>query len=131
MSTADNCSPSRTTGPPPITPMMTGDIEPLDLVTIRATIRRALAVRPRPPRAAEVREITAALREHLRRMLHVARQRAELTERGTGAWIQWTAVIGRVEDDLARVPAPGRTTAAMHMDDLGRTARRLVDCLDE
>ncbi|WP_171164095.1 DUF6415 family natural product biosynthesis protein [Streptomyces sp. I05A-00742] len=111
--------------------LMTGDVEPLDLVTIRATVRRALQVRARPPRAAEVREITVTLRKHVRRMLRVARSRAEEVEQGTMAWIQWTALIHRVEDDLDRVAEPGRTAAAMYMDDLGRTCRRLADCLDE
>ncbi len=116
---------------PPVMTLMTGDVEPLDLVTIRATVRRALQVRARPPRAAEVREITVTLRKHVRRMLRVARSRAEEVEQGTMAWIQWTALIHRVEDDLDRVAEPGRTAAAMYMDDLGRTCRRLADCLDE
>ncbi|MGK5639034.1 DUF6415 family natural product biosynthesis protein [Streptomyces sp. URMC 126] len=110
---------------------MTGDIEPLDLVSVRATVRRALQVRARPPRAAEVREITGTLREHMRRMLRVARSRVEGIERGTMAWIQWTALINRAQDDLDRVVGNGGFAAAVYMDDLGRTCRRLADCLDE
>ncbi|MER5785618.1 DUF6415 family natural product biosynthesis protein [Streptomyces mobaraensis] len=111
--------------------LMTGDIEPIDLVSVRATVRRALQVRARPPRAAEVREITGALRGHVRRMLRVARSRVEGVERGTMAWIQWTALIHRAQDDLDRVAGSGSSAAAMYMDDLGRTCRRLADCLDE
>ncbi|EMF00281.1 hypothetical protein J7W19_20270 [Streptomyces mobaraensis NBRC 13819 = DSM 40847] len=111
--------------------MLTGDIEPIDLVSVRATVRRALQVRARPPRVAEVREITGALRGHLRRMLRVARSRVEEVERGTTAWIQWTALIHRAQDDLDRVAGSGSFAAAVYMDDLGRTCRRLADCLDE
>ncbi|MBZ4320542.1 DUF6415 family natural product biosynthesis protein [Streptomyces huiliensis] len=110
---------------------MTGDIEPLDLVSIRATVRRALQVRARPPRVGEVRETTGALRGHVQRMLRVARGRVEGVERGTMAWIQWTALIHRAQDDLDRVAGNGSFAAAVYMDDLGRTCRRLADCLDE
>ncbi|MBH1935283.1 hypothetical protein I5Q34_13540 [Streptomyces sp. AV19] len=111
--------------------MMTGETGPLDLVTIRATVRRALQERPHPPRVAEIREITATLRGHLQRMLRAARARTDELERGSLAWIQWTALIHRGQDDLVRAVDTGTRAAASHMDDLARTCRRLADCLDE
>ncbi|MBH1935854.1 hypothetical protein I5Q34_16530 [Streptomyces sp. AV19] len=131
MPASRDCDSPRMPNIPPIATMMAGEIEPLDLVTIRATVRRALQVRPRPPRAAEVHEITSALRGHLSRMVRVARSRVDELERGTMAWIQWTALINRAQDDLNRAVSSGTLPAASYMDDLGRTCRRLADCLDE
>ncbi|MGW1195644.1 DUF6415 family natural product biosynthesis protein [Streptomyces sp. NPDC002536] len=105
--------------------------DPFDLAAVRAAVRRALQERPRPLPAREVREITATLRAHLQRMFREAQNRADRLERGTEAWIRWTALIMRAEDELYRECAPGAHAAAARMNDLGRTCRRLVDCLDE
>ncbi|MCC2278331.1 DUF6415 family natural product biosynthesis protein [Streptomyces sp. ET3-23] len=111
--------------------MTTPTPAPLDLTPIRATVRRALQEHPRPPRNSEVRQITAELRGHLQRMVREAQRRADGIERGTEAWIRWSALIMRAEDDLYRVGEAGTHAAATRMNDLGRTCRRLADCLDE
>ncbi|MFF4408011.1 DUF6415 family natural product biosynthesis protein [Streptomyces sp. NPDC001404] len=111
--------------------MTTPTPAPLDLTPIRTTVRRALQERTRPPRNGEVREITAALRGHLQPMVREAQRRADGIERGTEAWIRWTALIMRAEDDLYRVGEAGTQAAETRMNDLARTCRRLADCLDE
>ncbi len=111
--------------------MVAGENTPLDLVTIRATVRRALQERAALPRASEIREITHTLRGHLQLMLVEAQNRAGQLERGTEPWLGWVALIGRARDDLDRDGGCGLRSAAAYMDDLGRTCRRLVDCLDE
>ncbi|MGK5639050.1 DUF6415 family natural product biosynthesis protein [Streptomyces sp. URMC 126] len=112
--------------------MLTGDSAPLDLVTIRATIRRALqdrgSVLPRPE---EVSELARTLREHLRTMLEAAHERAARLERGTGPWHRWQTLIDRVRTDLSRDAGQGLCSATATMRELGRTARFLADCLDE
>ncbi|MGX8907982.1 DUF6415 family natural product biosynthesis protein [Streptomyces netropsis] len=79
---------------------MTGDNAPLDLVTIRATVRRAVQERTALPRAEEVHEITRALRTHLWLMLPAAQAIADGLVRGTGPWHRWRALIDRVRVDL-------------------------------
>ncbi|MFI8938292.1 DUF6415 family natural product biosynthesis protein [Streptomyces syringium] len=116
---------------PPLSTMMTGDSTPLDLVTIRATVRRALQERTALPRAEEVHEITRALRTHLWLMLPAAQAIADGLVRGTGPWHRWRALIDRVRVDLDHDGGSGLCSAVVHMKDLGRTCRFLADCLDE
>lgn len=116
---------------PPIMTLMAGENEPLDLVTIRATVRRALQERAALPRAGEIREITGTLRGHLQRMLLEAQNRANQLHRGTDPWLRWTALINRAHDDLQRDGGSGLCSAATYMKELGRTCRYLADCLDE
>ncbi|EMF01118.1 hypothetical protein J7W19_14350 [Streptomyces mobaraensis NBRC 13819 = DSM 40847] len=115
-----------------LTSMLTGDSAPLDLVTIRATVRRALqdrgSVLPRPE---DVAELTMALRGHLRAMLDEALDRAARLDRHTGPWHRWQTLIDRVRTDLSRDAGAGLCSATSYMRELGRTARYLADCLDE
>ncbi|MEV5505101.1 DUF6415 family natural product biosynthesis protein [Streptomyces orinoci] len=126
--------PDHRSQPLPPTPLMNGDNTPLDLVTIRATIRRALQERITPPPAREVDELIRALREHLERMLAEAASRATEVPPGTVARDRWDALIGHVRFDLdfgAGEERPIRCAARAYMQILARDARFLADCLDE
>ncbi|MFI1184265.1 DUF6415 family natural product biosynthesis protein [Streptomyces sp. NPDC020799] len=112
--------------------LMTGDIPPLDLVTIRATARRALTERPQAmPRAEEIREITLTLRGHLELMLTEARERDGQFEPGTTQWYRWTALIERTRAELDIGSGNGLYSAFAHMQALARTTNSLADLLDE
>ncbi|MFI9718271.1 DUF6415 family natural product biosynthesis protein [Streptomyces sp. NPDC052396] len=120
--------------PLPPMPLMTGDIPPLDLVTIRATTRRALQERIIHPPAREVDELTRTLREHLERMLTEAASRAADVPSGTVARDRWDALIEHVRSDLdfaAGEARPIRCAARAYMQVLAHDARTLADCLDE
>ncbi|KNB51510.1 DUF6415 family natural product biosynthesis protein [Streptomyces caatingaensis] len=114
-----------------IDPLMTGDTLPLDLVTIRATVRRALHERPSLPPAQEVREITDALRGHLELMRQEGTTRRDLLGRRTEAWHRWNCVLDRARTELEGDPGSGLCSAVAYMQGLGRTCRYLADCLDE
>ncbi|MGI5341871.1 DUF6415 family natural product biosynthesis protein [Streptomyces sp. CA-181903] len=117
--------------PAEVDPMLTGDTPPLDLTTIRATVRRALQERTALPPMREVRDLTTTLRGHLEEMRSDAEARRDALERTTVAWHRWNCVITRVESDLAASPGPQPWTAVTYMQILARTARHLADCLDE
>ncbi|MEU8548945.1 DUF6415 family natural product biosynthesis protein [Streptomyces roseoverticillatus] len=116
---------------PRLDPMMTGTSCPLDLVSIRATIRRALVARPSPPDAAEVEEITEALRGHLEAMIRRARELAGQLSRENPAWGHWQHLISQTRACLSRPREPGLQDTRLTMQKLGRCARFLADCLDE
>ncbi|WP_372407677.1 DUF6415 family natural product biosynthesis protein [Streptomyces luteireticuli] len=114
--------------------LMTGDTRPLDLVTIRATIRRALQERPVRPSSYEIAELTRTLRAHLEAMLTEAQHRADQLEPDTTARLRWEALIDHALADLdfgAGAERPVRCAAQAYLDVLARDARFLADCLDE
>ncbi|MBH1935253.1 hypothetical protein I5Q34_13380 [Streptomyces sp. AV19] len=120
--------------PPLPRPMLTGDTAPLDLVTIRATVRRALQERPVRPCTAEIAELTRTLRAHLGAMLDEAHHRAALLTAGTPARLRWETLIAHVRADLAfglGQGQPVRAAADAYVRILARDARFLADRLDE
>lgn len=123
-----------TPSPPPLMTLMTGDNTPLDLTTIRATIRRALQERVTRPPLREIDELTRTLRAHLELMLAEARSRADQLTTGTVARDRWDALIDQVRTDLdfgTGEHRPVRCAADAYLQVLGRDARFLTDCLDE
>ncbi|MEV6780725.1 DUF6415 family natural product biosynthesis protein [Streptomyces syringium] len=108
--------------------MMTGETPPLDLVGIRATIRRALQERPVRARRAEIEELTGTLREQLELTLTHAQARADELNRGTLAWDRWQALIDQVRADLDHSDT---APCVAYLEVLARGARFLADCLDE
>ncbi|GAA0464651.1 DUF6415 family natural product biosynthesis protein [Streptomyces stramineus] len=117
--------------PPRIESLMTGDTPPVDLVTIRATVTRALLERPVLPRAEEVRALTVDLRAHLAVMADETEARRDACARSTGDWHQWNALLNRARTDMQSDAGPGLKSAVMHMYELGRTCSHLVDKLAE
>ncbi|MBH1933097.1 hypothetical protein I5Q34_02125 [Streptomyces sp. AV19] len=119
---------------PPLMTLMTGETPPLDLVTIRTTIRRALQERPFRPPAHEIAELTRTLRAYLKAMLTEAQHRADQLEPDTTARDRWDALISHVLADLdfgAGTERPVRCAAQAYLEILARDARFLADCLDE
>ncbi|WP_344024941.1 DUF6415 family natural product biosynthesis protein [Streptomyces luteireticuli] len=114
--------------------LMTGDTKPLDLVTVRAAIRRALQERPIRPPAHEIAELTRTLRAHLEAMLPEAQYRADQLEPDTTARKRWEGLIDHVLADLdfgVGAERPIRCAARAYLEILARDARFLADCLDE
>ncbi|GAA0479225.1 DUF6415 family natural product biosynthesis protein [Streptomyces stramineus] len=116
---------------PRLDPMMTGTSCPLDLVSIRATVRRALVERTSPPAAAEVEEITKALRGHLEAMIHRAQEQAGHLSRETPAREHWQHLIDQTRACLSQPRGRALQGTRLYMQELGRCARFLADCLDE
>ncbi|MFV8133162.1 DUF6415 family natural product biosynthesis protein [Streptomyces syringium] len=118
--------------PVQLRPMMTGELPPLDLVTIRATTRRAVGGRRSVPGPREITELTQALREHLQQMLPHAQARADEIAPGSAARERWQALINRARAAAAARPdRQGRPAATVHLAALARQTRFLANCLDE
>ncbi|MEV8476192.1 DUF6415 family natural product biosynthesis protein [Streptomyces sp. NPDC051173] len=114
-----------------LTPMMTGDTAPLDTQRIRATIARALMERPVLPRPEEVQEITGTLHRDVKVLAKEVEERRDEHRWHSTGWYEWHAVLGRAHEDLRRGPGAGLRSAVMHMQELGRTAEHILNCLDQ
>ncbi|MEV4438101.1 DUF6415 family natural product biosynthesis protein [Streptomyces sp. NPDC049577] len=114
-----------------LTSMMAGENPPVDLETIRATVRRALVERPVLPRAEEALEITRALRSHLAVLVEAAVARRNQHRRNSGPWYLWETVIDRARRDMYQGPGCGLRSAVTHMQALGRTAEHILNQLDQ
>ncbi|MBH1937847.1 hypothetical protein I5Q34_26855 [Streptomyces sp. AV19] len=112
-------------------PMMTGHSRPLDLVTIRATVRRALQPRRTPATQNEVEEITLALRSHLALMIPEAEDHANRLNRGSLEWNRRQSLVVLARNALGYDWGNSAQAARLNMTELGRCARFLADCLDE
>ncbi|MGW2190464.1 DUF6415 family natural product biosynthesis protein [Streptomyces sp. NPDC001719] len=112
--------------------MMTGDLMPLDLLTIRTTAHRALAERIQAmPRAEEIHEITRALRGHLELLLTETRERSHQFEPGTTQWYRCAALTEHARTELDTGSGNGLYSAFTHMQALARSTNYLADFLDE
>ncbi|MBF6046081.1 hypothetical protein GO001_12710 [Streptomyces sp. NRRL B-1677] len=113
-----------------LTTMMTGDTRPLDLVTIRATVRRALQERATGPGPAEAEELTRTLRGHMEAMIAEARFRVDQLDRGTVQWDRSQALIDQVCGDLEHDGDHAAVSATAYLEVLARGAGFLVTSLD-
>lgn len=117
--------------PSHIETLMTGDTTPVDLVTIRATVARALLERPVLPRAEEIHELTTTMNGHLAVMADELESRRDLCRRHSRDWYHWNALLDRARTELDGDAGPGLKSATVHMYELGRTCKHLVNELDK
>ncbi|ARZ67962.1 hypothetical protein SMD11_2311 [Streptomyces albireticuli] len=116
--------------PSRLTTLMTGDLPPLDLVTVRATAHRACRERLNRPANAEIEELIRTLRGQLNLLLIHAQLEVDRLDRGTVEWDRWQALIDQVRADLKHGSAEGPAAEAAYMEVLGRGARFLAECLE-
>ncbi|MFI9723870.1 DUF6415 family natural product biosynthesis protein [Streptomyces sp. NPDC052396] len=112
--------------------MMVGDTHPLDLVTIRATVDRALQVRRSsiPPHK-EIFELASTLRGHLAVMVDEVEARRDALTSRTYDWHQWNTLSDRARTDLKRSAGDGLVSALEHMQEIARTCEHIVNLLSE
>ncbi|UQA97460.1 DUF6415 family natural product biosynthesis protein [Streptomyces halobius] len=99
----------------------------IDVDRIALTIDHALAERRVLPPYEELTDLEQLLRRHIQLLLPVVQERTNGMDRGSAAWYERQAALDSVRHLVDRGMGNGLMSATVHVQELGRACRFLLD----